>query len=51
MATILDRSSKEEGMCLIHLYEGEDLQWPFRVSSQKAITIPLPYHDITYDPS
>ena len=50
MAAILDRSSKEEeGMCLIHLYKGEDLQWPFRVSSQKAIAIPLAYHDITYD--
>ena len=50
MATILDRSSsKEQGMCLIHLYEGEDLQWPFRVSSQKAVAIPLAYHDITYD--
>ena len=49
MATILDRSSKEEeGMYLIHLYEGEDLQWPFRVSSQKAIAIPLAYHDVTY---
>ena len=50
MAAILDRSSKEEeGMYLICLYEGEDLQWPFRVSSQKAIAIPLAYHDVTYD--
>ena len=50
MATILDRSSEEEeGMYLIHLYKGEDLQWPFRVSSQKAIAIPLAYHDVTYD--
>ena len=50
MATILNRSSKEEeGMYLIHLYEGEDLQWPFRVSSQKAIAIPLAYHDVPYD--
>ena len=33
MATILDKSSKtEEGMYLIRLYKGEDLQWPFRVS-------------------
>ena len=33
MATILDKSSeREEGMYLIHLYKGEDLQWPFRVS-------------------
>ena len=33
MAAILDKSSKRvEGMYLIHLYEGEDLQWPFRVS-------------------
>ena len=50
MATILDRSSEEEEeMYLICLYEGEDLQWPFRVSSQKAIAIPLAYHDVTYD--
>ena len=50
MATILDRSSEEEeGMYLICLYEGEDLKWPFRVSGQKAITIPLAYHDVTYD--
>ena len=49
MAAILDRSSKEEeGMYLICLYKGEDLQWPFRVSSQKAIAIPLAYH-VTYD--
>ena len=41
MATILDRSSKEEGMYLICIYKGEVLQWPFRVSSQKAIAIPL----------
>ena len=50
MAAILDRSSQEEeGMYLICLYEGEDLQWPFRVSGKKAITIPLTYHDVTYD--
>ena len=50
MAAILDRSSEEEeGMYLIHLCEGEDLQWPFRVSSQKAIAIPLVHHDVTYD--
>ena len=49
MAAILDRSSKEEGMYLIHLYEGEDLQWPFRASSQKAVAIPLAHHDVTYD--
>ena len=50
MAAILDRSSEEEeGMYLICLYEGEDLQWPFRLSSQKAIAIPLAYHDVTYD--
>ena len=35
-------------MCLICLYEGEDLQWPFKVSSQKATAIPLAYL-ITYD--
>ena len=50
MAAILDRSSEEEeGMYLICLYEGEDLQWPFRVSSQKGIAIPLAYHHVTYD--
>ena len=50
MATVLDRfSEEEEGIYLIHIYEGEDLQWPFRVSSQKAIAIPLAYHDVTYD--
>ena len=50
MATILDRSSEEEeGMYLICLYKAEDLQWPFRVSGQKAVAIPLAYHDVTYD--
>ena len=50
MATILDKSSeREEGMYLICLYKGEDLQWPFRVSGQKAIAIPLAYHDVIYD--
>ena len=50
MAAILDRSKEEEeGMYLICLYKGEDLQWPFRVSSQKAIAISLAYHDVTYD--
>ena len=50
MVAILDRSSEEEeGMYLICLYKGEDLQWPFRVSSQKVIAIPLAYHDATYD--
>ena len=33
-------------MYLIHLYEGEDLQWPFRVSGQKAVAIPLAYYDV-----
>ena len=32
MASILEKSSEEEaGMYLIHLYSGEDLQWPFKV--------------------
>ena len=46
MAAILDKSSEEEaGMYLVHLYEGEDLQWPFKVVGQRAIPIPLAYHD------
>ena len=45
MAAILDKSSEEAGMYLIHLYNGEDLQWPFKVVGQKAIPIPLAYHD------
>ena len=50
MAAILDKSSEEEaGMYLVHLYEGEDLQWPFKVVSQRAISIPLAYHDNASD--
>ena len=46
MAAILDKSSEEEaGMYLICLYNGEDLQWLFKVVGQKAIPIPLAYHD------
>ena len=46
MAAILDKSSEEEaGMYLIHLYDGEDTQWPFKVFGQRAIPIPLAYHD------
>ena len=46
MAAILDKSSEEEaGMYLICLYYGEDLQWPFKVFGQRAIPIPLAYHD------
>ena len=46
MATIMDKSSEEEaGMYLVHLYDGEDLQWPFKVVGQRAIPIPLAYHD------
>ena len=46
MAAILEKSSKEEvGMYLICLYSGEDLQWPFKVFGQRAISIPLAYHD------
>ena len=50
MAAILNKSSEEEaGMYLVHLYEGEDLQWPFKVVSQRAIPIPLAYHDNASD--
>ena len=46
MAAILEKSSEEEaGMYLIHLYSGEDLQWPFKVVGQRAISIPLAYHN------
>ena len=46
MAAILEKSSEEEaGMYLIHLYSGEDLQWPFKVVGQGAISIPLAYHN------
>ena len=45
MAAILEKSSEEEaGMYLIHLHDG-DLQWPFKVVGQRAIPIPLAYHD------
>ena len=46
MAAILEKSSEEEaGMYLICLHDGEDLQWPFKVVGQRAIPIPLAYHD------
>ena len=46
MVAILEKSSEEEaGMYLICLYSGEDLQWPFKVVYQRAISIPLDYHD------
>ena len=46
MAAIVEKSSDEEvGMYLIHLFSGEDPQWPFKVVGQRAISIPLAYHD------
>ena len=46
MAAILEKSSEEEaGMYIICLYSEEDLQWPFKVVGQRAISIPLAYHD------
>ena len=46
MAAILEKSSEEEaGMYLICLHDGEDLQWPFKVVGQRAILIPLAYHN------
>ena len=46
MVTLSEKFSEEEiGMYLIHLYSGEDLQWPFKVVGQRAISIPLVYHD------
>ena len=50
MAAILNKSSEEEaGMYLVCLYEGEDLQWPFTVVSQRAIPKPLAYYDDASD--
>ena len=46
MAAILEKSFEEEaGMYFIHLYSGEDLQWHFKVVGQRAISIPLAYHN------
>ena len=45
IAAILDKSSEEAGMYFICLYDGEDLQWPFKVVGQRAIPIPLAYHN------
>ena len=46
MAAILEKSSEEEaGIYLVHLYSGEDLQWLFKVVGQRAISIPLAYHN------
>ena len=48
MATMLDKSSEEvPGMYLICLYHGETLQWPFKVTGQRAIPLPIAYHDDT----
>ena len=50
MATILDKSMEEEaGLYLVYLYEGEDLQWPFKFVGQRAVPIPLAYHDDASD--
>ena len=49
MATILDKSLEEAGMYLVHLYEGKHLQWPFKVVGQRAIPIPLAYHNDASD--
>ena len=45
LAAILEKSSEEAGMYLICLYSGEDVQWPFKVIGQRAISIPLTYHN------
>ena len=46
MAALLDKSSEGEvGMYLICLYSGETLHWPFKVIAQRAIPLPLAYHD------
>ena len=48
MAALLDKSPEGEvGMYLVHLYSGETLQWPFKVVGQRAIPLPLAYHDDT----
>ena len=46
MAAIVEKSSDEEvGMYLVCLFSEEDLQWPFKVVGQRAISIPLADHD------
>ena len=43
---MLDKSSEEVlGMYIIHLYCGETLQWPFKVTGQGAISLPIAYDD------
>ena len=50
MAAMLDKSSEEvPGMYLVHLYHGETLLWPFKVTGQRAIPLPIAYHDDTSD--
>ena len=45
---MLDKSSEEvPGMYLVHLYHGETLQWPFKVTGLRAIPLPIAYHDDT----
>ena len=42
------RSKMEDdqpGMFLIWIYKGETLQWPFRVTSSRAVSLPIVYHD------
>ena len=48
MATLLDKSLEgKASMYLAHLYSGETSQWPFKVIGQRAIPLPLAYHDDT----
>ena len=46
LAAMVDKSEEEEpGMYLVHLFHGESLQWPFRVTGHRAIPLPIAYHD------
>ena len=46
MAAMVDKSEEEEpGVYLVCLFHGETLQWPLRVTGQRAIPLPTAYHD------
>ena len=46
LAALVDKTEDEDaGMYLICLYSGESLQWLFRVSSSRAIPVPVAYYD------
>ena len=44
MATIVEHSSEDEAsLFLLAIYEGEDLQWPFKIITQQATPQPIAY--------